>query len=58
MAFWSCMATGHSIRHVRPRLQPQIIPNTEVVVGDVMLVDTGDKIVADGIMVDGHHLVS
>lgn len=36
---------------------PQIIPNTEVVVGDVMLVDTGDKIIADGVMIDGHHLV-
>jgi hypothetical protein len=35
----------------------QVIPNTDVVVGDVMLVDTGDKIIADGIMVDGHHLV-
>jgi hypothetical protein len=36
----------------------QIIPNTDIVVGDVMLIDTGDKIVADGVMVDGHHLVS
>lgn len=35
----------------------QIIPNTDVVVGDVMLIDTGDKIIADGIMVEGHHLV-
>jgi len=35
----------------------QIIHNTDVVVGDVMLVDTGDKIIADGVMVDGHHLV-
>jgi Ca2+-transporting ATPase len=34
-----------------------IVPNFDVVVGDVMLVDTGDKIVADGVMVDGHHLV-
>lgn len=38
-------------------LWPQVIPNTDVVVGDVMIIDTGDKIIADGIMVDGHHLV-
>jgi hypothetical protein len=33
------------------------VPNKDIVVGDVMLIDTGDKIIADGIMVDGHHLV-
>lgn len=43
--------------HSCPPAPPQIIPNTEVVVGDVMLVDTGDKIIADGVMIDGHHLV-
>jgi P-type E1-E2 ATPase len=35
----------------------QLIKNTDIVVGDVMQVDTGDKIIADGIMIDGHHLV-
>jgi P-type Ca2+ transporter type 2C len=28
----------------------EVIPNTAVVVGDVMFLDTGDKIVADGVM--------
>jgi uncharacterized membrane protein YgcG len=42
-------------RPPRPRLQ--MVPNTDIVVGDVMLVDTGDKIIADGVMVDGHNLV-
>ncbi|KAL6781722.1 FAP10B [Auxenochlorella protothecoides x Auxenochlorella symbiontica] len=31
--------------------------NSEVVVGDVLCLDTGDKIVADGYMIDGHGLV-
>lgn len=35
----------------------QIVNNTDVVVGDLMLLDTGDKLIADGVMVDGHHLV-
>ena len=43
--------TPHSPCH------PQIIPNTDVVVGDVMIIDTGDKIIADGVMIDGHSLV-
>jgi P-type E1-E2 ATPase len=38
-------------------VSPQLIKNTDIVVGDVMQVDTGDKIIADGIMIDGHHLV-
>ena len=29
-----------------------MVPNTEVVVGDLMFLDTGDKIIADGIVVD------
>ncbi|KAI8473287.1 MAG: plasma membrane calcium ATPase [Monoraphidium minutum] len=37
--------------------QVKLIPNTAVVVGDLMVVDMGDKIIADGVMVDGHHLV-
>lgn len=36
---------------------PQIIKNTDMVVGDVYLVNMGDKVVADGIMIDGFHLV-
>lgn len=32
------------------------IPNTEVVVGDVMLLDTGDKIVADGYTIEASPL--
>ena len=31
--------------------------NTEVVVGDLLLLDTGDKIVADGIVAKSFHLV-
>jgi Ca2+-transporting ATPase len=34
-----------------------MIPNTDIVVGDVMILDTGDKIIADGVMIDGHSLV-
>ena len=34
-----------------------LVPNTDVVVGDVMLLNTGDKLIADGLMLDGHHLV-
>ena len=34
-----------------------LVENTEVVVGDLLLLDTGDKIVADGIVVKGFNLV-
>ncbi|GFR48829.1 hypothetical protein Agub_g10782 [Astrephomene gubernaculifera] len=34
-----------------------LVPNTEVVVGDVLLLDTGDKVVADGIVFEAHGLV-
>ncbi|EFN57544.1 hypothetical protein CHLNCDRAFT_6358, partial [Chlorella variabilis] len=33
------------------------IPNHDVVVGDVMLLDTGDKIIADGFTIEVHGLV-
>lgn len=33
--------------------QPQVIvSNTEIVVGDVVFLDTGDKLVADGVLID------
>jgi hypothetical protein len=35
----------------------QLVKNTDVVVGDVMQVDTGDKLIADGVLIDHHHLV-
>lgn len=35
----------------------QVVHNTDLVVGDVLLVNMGDKVVADGIMIDGFHLV-
>ncbi|KAI8477413.1 MAG: hypothetical protein J3K34DRAFT_453016 [Monoraphidium minutum] len=35
----------------------KITPNTDIVVGDVMILDTGDKIIADGVLVEGHSLV-
>jgi hypothetical protein len=38
-------------------LCPQVVPNTDLVVGDVLLLNMGDKVVADGIMIDGFHLV-
>lgn len=34
-----------------------LVGNHEVVVGDVMILDTGDKVVADGVEIDGHALV-
>ncbi len=34
-----------------------LVPNTEVVVGDVMFLDTGDKVIADGIVIDSQGLV-
>jgi P-type Ca2+ transporter type 2C len=35
----------------------QLVPNTDLVVGDVMVLDTGDKVVADGVEIEGHALV-
>lgn len=35
----------------------QLVGNHELVVGDLMMLDTGDKIVADGVYVEGHSLV-
>lgn len=35
----------------------QVVKNTDLVVGDVYMVNMGDKVVADGIMIDGFHLV-
>jgi high-affinity K+ transport system ATPase subunit B len=35
----------------------QVVPNIDLVVGDVLLVNMGDKVVADGVMIDGFHLV-
>ncbi|KAG2501673.1 hypothetical protein HYH03_000176 [Edaphochlamys debaryana] len=34
-----------------------LVPNSEVVVGDVLFLDTGDKIIADGIVIDSQGLV-
>lgn len=34
-----------------------VVGNHELVVGDVMILDTGDKVVADGVEIDGHGLV-
>lgn len=34
-----------------------VVGNHELVVGDVMVLDTGDKVVADGVEIDGHALV-
>jgi hypothetical protein len=35
----------------------KVVANTQLVVGDVLIVGMGDKVVADGIMIDGFHLV-
>lgn len=35
----------------------QLLPNTEVVVGDVLLLEAGDKVVADGVYLHGYDLV-
>ena len=35
-----------------------LIPNTDLVVGDLVLLVTGDKIVADGLCVESHGLVA
>ena len=37
--------------------QQQLVENTHVVVGDLLLLDTGDKIVADGIVCKAFALV-
>ncbi|PSC72089.1 P-type ATPase [Micractinium conductrix] len=37
--------------------QQLTVPNTDVVVGDVMILDTGDKIIADGYVTEVHGLV-
>lgn len=34
-----------------------LVENTEIVVGDILLLDTGDKIVADGLLAKGFNLV-
>ena len=34
----------------------KLLPNTEVVVGDVLLLDTGDKVVADALYIEGFGL--
>lgn len=34
-----------------------LVPNDEIVVGDLMVLDTGDKVVADGLYIEGHNLV-
>ncbi|KAG2453047.1 hypothetical protein HYH02_002382 [Chlamydomonas schloesseri] len=36
--------------------QQILVPNTDLVVGDVMLLDTGDKVVADAIVIDSQGL--
>ncbi|GIL92663.1 hypothetical protein Vretimale_19460 [Volvox reticuliferus] len=34
-----------------------LVPNTEVVVGDILFLDTGDKVIADGLVIDSQGLV-
>ena len=34
-----------------------LIPNTDIVVGDLLKLETGDKIAADGLCVESHNLV-
>ncbi len=34
-----------------------LIPNPEIVVGDVIILQTGDKITADGIVIDSNNMV-
>lgn len=36
--------------------KPQLIPQRDVVVGDLLLIETGDKLVADGRLLQGHDL--
>lgn len=35
----------------------QLLPNTQVLVGDVLLLEAGDKVVADGVYLHGYDLV-
>jgi Ca2+-transporting ATPase len=35
----------------------RLVKNTDVVVGDLLLLDTGDKLIADGVLVETHGLV-
>lgn len=53
------VAPQHASAHLSTHVMPwsQVVPNTDLVVGDVLLVNMGDKVVADGIMIDGFHLV-
>ena len=37
--------------------EEMLVPNTEVVVGDMLLLDTGDKVIADALLCAGHGLV-
>jgi Ca2+-transporting ATPase len=34
-----------------------VVKNTDLVVGDLYLINMGDKVIADGVMLDGFHLV-
>lgn len=34
-----------------------LVPNTAIVVGDVLMLDTGDKVIADALLIAGHGLV-
>ena len=43
------------IKVVRDGVQ-QLINNTEIVVGDILLLETGDKIVADGVVIESNGL--
>ncbi|KAL3147296.1 hypothetical protein ABBQ32_002784 [Trebouxia sp. C0010 RCD-2024] len=35
----------------------QLVPNTDIVVGDVLVLATGDKVTADGIVIEAHGLI-
>lgn len=37
--------------------EPMLVENTELVVGDVYLLDTGDKVAADGVLIETQGLV-
>ena len=34
-----------------------LVPNPQIVVGDVIILQTGDKITADGVVIDSHNMV-
>lgn len=36
--------------------EPQLIPQKDIVIGDILLIETGDKIVADGRLISGNDL--